>query len=219
MLHKLRKDKALMQVFIYLGLVLLFLIENNTISGGHNIHSKMDDWIPFIPIFVVPYFSWYALIAMTGVSFYLKSKQDLEMTFFSVNLCMIIGILVYIIYPNYQTLRPLAYASDFFSQWVKMLQAGDSPASVCPSLHVAVCISLYLGITRSKCFGDMKILKLFMIILTMLICASTVFIKQHSIIDVGFGALLSVVVYVFVYKFYYNPKYFPHRRNEKNVAA
>lgn len=175
--------------------------------------------IPFVPIFVIPYFSWFLLIGLSGVILYAKSKQDLRMTFFSVNLCMVIGMLVYVIYPNYQSLRPTTYGGDIFSQWVKLLQQGDSPSSVCPSLHVAVCISLYFGITRSKCYADKTAVRIFMLALTILICASTVFIKQHSIVDVACGAILSISVYLFVYKFYYNQRFFPSHVSEERMPV
>lgn len=211
MFIKLRNDKALWQVFFYLVTVIIFFAEKALILGGYNIHSKLDNLIPFVPIFVIPYFSWFLFIAGTGLIFLIKSKQDLRKTFLSVNLCMAIAMLVYLIFPNYQSLRPAAYASDIFSQWVKLLQLKDSSSEVCPSLHVAVCISLYTGITHSICFRDRSIIKSLAFILTILIILSTVFIKQHSMVDVAFGLLLGVVVYLFVYKIYFNPTLFPSR--------
>ncbi len=211
MFVKVRNDKALWQVFIYLVTVIIFFVEKTFNLGGYNIYSKIDNLIPFVPIFVIPYFSWFLFIIGTGLIFLIKSKQDLRKTFLSVNLCMVIALLVYLIFPNYQSLRPETYASDIFSQWVKLLQIKDSSSEVCPSLHVAVCISLYTGITHSICFRDRSIMKFLALILTILIILSTVFIKQHSIVDVAFGLLLGVVVHLFVYKIYFNPTLFPNR--------
>ncbi|KOA19251.1 PAP2 superfamily protein [Clostridium homopropionicum DSM 5847] len=204
MFYKIEKDKALVQILIYISLVLLFLMENNIIDGKYNIHSKIDVMIPFIPIFVLPYFSWFLFIAFTFIIFFTKSREDLLNTFRAINLDMIIAMIIYILFPNYQSLRPTAYAEDFFSQLVKLLQIGDSSSSVCPSLHVAISISLYLGIKNSVCFKNNSIVKFFTLILTILISISTVFIKQHSIVDVLAGIFLSFIVHIFVYRIYCN---------------
>jgi membrane-associated phospholipid phosphatase len=176
--------------------------------GGYDIYCKWDDKIPFVPIFVVPYFLWYIYIVAVGLIFYMKSKNDLRKTFLTINICMAVGIMIYIIFPNYQSLRPTAYASDFFSQWVKILQQGDSASSVCPSLHVAVSVVLYTAVADSVCFKNNLKIKVSALLLTILISLSTVFIKQHSIVDVVFGYLLGVAAYVFVYKFYCKEKVF-----------
>jgi len=200
LIDKLKNDKGVQQVLYYIVLGLLFLIENVIIEGQYNIHSKIDDFIPFIPVFIIPYFMWYLLIAVELGYFLLKSKEDLRKTTLSINVCMITSMIIYILFPNYQSLRPMIYDSDFFSQWVRVLQMSDSSSSVCPSLHVAIAISLYLGVINSDCFTKKTGIKLAALILTVLICMSTVLIKQHSVIDVAAGMLLSIVVYIYVYK-------------------
>ena len=204
MFYKIHKDKALVQILIYIFLIILFLMENSIITGKYNIHSKIDGMIPFIPIFVLPYLSWFLFIAFAFVIFFIKSREDLLNTFRSINLDMIIAMIIYVLFPNYQSLRPTTYSSDLFSQLVKLLQIGDSSSSVFPSLHVAISVTLYLGIKNSVCFKDNSIVKFFTLILTLLISISTVFIKQHSILDVLAGIFLSFIVYIFVYKIFIN---------------
>lgn len=217
LIDKLKSDKAVQQVLYYIVLGLLFLIENVIIEGKYNMHSRMDDFIPFIPVFVIPYFMWYLLIVVELGYFLLKSKEDLRKTTLSINLCMITAMIIYILFPNYQSLRPTIYESDFFSQWVKVLQLGDSSSSVCPSLHVAVAISLYLGVINSDCFIKKTGIKLAALILTVLICISTVLIKQHSVIDVAAGMLLSMVVYIYVYKIKENEQTLLHYEEADNA--
>lgn len=220
MIKKLKNDKAVFQVFIYIILVGVFLIENEINLGGHKIYSPLDSLIPFVPAFIMLYCTWYFYIAVTCVIFFLKSKTDLRRTVFSMNICMAVGLLVYLIYPNYISIRPAVYGSDIFSQAVKLLQVGDPPSNVCPSLHVAICISLYTGIADSVYFKNRSGVKFFALILTILISISTLFIKQHSIIDVFFGGVLGIVSYLFVYKFYFNEKLFPNHvlETDKNLS-
>ena len=216
MFRKIKNDKALWQVYIYLALISIFLLVDNINLAGNKIQSEIDDLIPFVPVFVIPYFAWFIFIVATGIILLKKSKQDLRKTYLSVNLCMVIGLIVYILFPNYQSLRPEVYADDIFSQWVRLLQIGDSPSNVCPSLHVAISISLYTGITHSTCFKKRPDINFFTLILTLLIILSTLFIKQHSIIDVAFGTLLGIVVHIFVYKIYFNPAFLPNRFTDEN---
>lgn len=216
MFNKIKSNKSLVQVLFYIILVAIFLTENNINIGGHKIYSSLDALIPFIPAFVVFYFSWYFYIAAVGIIFLLKSKNDLRKTFMSMNICMAVGLLVYFIFPNYITIRPNVYGGDIFSQAVKLLQEGDSPSSVCPSLHVAICISLCTAVADSKYFKNKPYIKLFSTILTILISISTLFIKQHSVIDVFWGTMLGLTSYLFVYKFYFNEKFFPKHIEETN---
>jgi len=200
-LSKLKKDNALRQAFIYFILLMIFMIINNHVIGKYNMYSKLDDLIPFIPAFVIPYYTWYVFFFMTALAFFLRSRGDFEKTVFSINLSMVITIIIYVLFPNYQDLRPSFYAADFFSQWVRSLQAFDSASSVCPSLHCSITLTLFLGIKDSLCYKDRSGIKIIALIVTIMICASTVFIKQHSIVDVAAGVLLSVLVYLLVYKF------------------
>lgn len=218
MFRKIKDDKALWQVFIYLVLIILFLLVDNINLAGNKIQSRYDDLIPFVPIFVIPYFGWFIFIVGTGIILFKRSKLDLRKTYLSVNLCMIIGLIVFLLFPNYQTLRPEVYGDDFFSQWVRLLQIGDTPSNVCPSLHVAISISLYTGITHSACFEKRRDIHFFTWILTNLIILSTLFIKQHSVVDVAFGILLGVSVHIFVYKIYFNPSFLPSRFTDDNIG-
>lgn len=201
MLKKIKNDKALTQAFIYFILLAVFLLINNHVAGKYVMYSRFDDLIPFVPAFVIAYYTWYAFFFLTALFLFLRSREDFIRTILSINLSMAITLAIYVLFPNYQDLRPTVYAADFFSQWVRSLQEFDSASSVCPSLHVSVTLTLFLGIINSLYYKDRRSLKLAALIITIMICASTVFIKQHSIVDVAAGMLLSFLIYLFVYKF------------------
>lgn len=202
MFTKLKKDKAITRSIIYFTLMTIFIIVNNNVVGKFDMYSPIDNLIPFVPAFVIAYYAWYGFFFLTALHFFLHSKDDFEKTILSINLSMIIALLIYILFPNYQSLRPTVYAADFFSQTVKALQSFDSSASVLPSLHVSICLTLFLGIKESLCFKHRPKIKLFSLVIAILICMSTVFIKQHSIIDVVAGLILSLFIYFIVYKFH-----------------
>ncbi len=200
MFETIRKNKAITQVLIYIFLAAVFLVQNHFNHGIYQIHSRIDDAIPFIPAFVAGYFLWYFLLIGVGIFFLIRSKDDLYKTYLSINICMIVALTIYLLFPNYLALRPADYAQDFFSQWVRMLQTIDNPVGVCPSLHVATSVSLFAGISESPCFNHNKAVKTFAFLTVSFIISSTVFIKQHSVIDVACGLLLGIIVYLYVYK-------------------
>ena len=56
-----------------------------------------------------------------------------------------------------------------------------------------------IAIHRSEKLRPIKWLQISVFVLTVLICMSTVFLKQHSILDVFGGIILSVIMYTLVY--------------------
>ena len=105
---------------------------------------------------------------------------------------------VYIIFPNCQNLRPDVYPRDnFLTDIVRLLQTFDTSTNVCPSLHVAYSIGIASAWLKEK--GVPTLWKLFVTIACVLICASTAFIKQHSVIDIFAAIPLCIVAEWIVY--------------------
>ena len=94
----------------------------------------------------------------------------------------IAAMVIYIIFPNFQPLRPDVYPRDnFLTDIVALLQTADTNSNVCPSLHVAYSIgiaSIWLKEKDAKWW-----IKTLIVIFCILVCLSTAFIKQHSVID------------------------------------
>ena len=105
------------------------------------------------------------------------------------------------IFPNGQFARPSVPGKDVFSQLVLLIYSHDATNNVCPSIHVANAIGVHLALTNYSCFKENhKIANFVSLVLMILISASTVFVKQHSILDVLAGALLSIIVYLGIYQ-------------------
>ena len=68
----------------------------------HIIHMKLDDLIPFCEYFIVPYFLWFAYIAVTVIyfSFINKSKQEYYHLVFSLAVGMTTFLVVSYFYPT-----------------------------------------------------------------------------------------------------------------------
>ena len=74
-----------------------------------------------------------------------------------------------------------------------------SPACILPSMHVLVSLVLAAAVLKSECLRGKTLIKAGACVLSVLICAATVFIKQHSIVDVYAACALFVPIYFAVY--------------------
>ena len=103
--------------------------------------------------------------------------------------------IIYFIYPSAQDLRPEEFLRDnIFTDIIKRLYAFDTNTNVCPSIHVTGAISVSIAAWNSKHFKNVPARMAFSII-TVLICLSTVFLKQHSALDVFWGVVLCMIAW------------------------
>ena len=107
---------------------------------------------------------------------------------------MTISLLICLIVPNGLALRPATVpGDDIFAVMVRGLYATDTPTNVCPSIHVFNAITLDLAYQRSTKLSDRKFrwVRWTAHGLDIAIILSTMLLKQHSVIDVVFGAALA----------------------------
>ena len=104
------------------------------------------------------------------------------------------------LFPNGQDLRPTDFQqNDCFIWLVKRIYAADTNTNVIPSMHVIGCAALALA-----CFDAPRLrakkLHLVMLPLGLLISMSTVFVKQHSMLDVLVAIPVSALLCVLIYR-------------------
>ncbi len=165
-------------------------------------YCKLDDLIPFNELFVIPYFVWFAYIAVSYVFLLFNDRNDfIRMCIFLYG-GMTICLIIYTLFPNNQTLRVDYDAlgrNNFLIEAIRLLQEGDTPYNVFPSIHCFNSIGMNIALFKNKWCKKHPWLLVFVTVLTILICLSTVFVKQHSILDL-FGAIgLSIPMYLLAY--------------------
>lgn len=183
---------------LYLGV--FFLMEARDVPV-HIIHTAFDDLIPFCEYFIVPYVLWYFYVAGTLIFLGLFQKDLSEYDRFVKN--MALGILCFVIvsliYPNGQDLRP-AFSSDNPFRWaVNFLYTIDTPTNILPSLHVFAAVACDMALTRDFRLKKHPSLRWASHILMILIIFSTMFLKQHSVIDVTAALLCNFIFYPVCY--------------------
>jgi membrane-associated phospholipid phosphatase len=196
----LEKNKHLYWLILFIPLQAVFTYSKLTVKPTHVIFSKLDLYIPFVKEFIIPYVFWYFYVGGSVLFFGIKSKYDYYKLISLLISGEIVALTVYFLYPQCQKLQPVITQSDIFSKSIKYLYSIDAPTDVCPSLHVYNSIVVHLCIAKSLLFENSKTVKNSSLIAMILICASTVLIKQHSIVDVFWGAVLALVLYLIVEK-------------------
>jgi len=192
------RNKHFLSLFIFLILTLLFAYLKKTIVPEHIMSAKFDNKIPFIKEFAPAYYFWFLYMALGFIYLGRKSIMDFYKMEIFLSLGMVISFIIFIIYPNAQFPRPDVPGKDIFSFLVNFIYSHDGTNNVFPSIHVCNAIGVHLCLINS---GKLKDRKKFLSFTAMiLICASTLFIKQHSIIDVIGGIILAGIIYLLIYK-------------------
>ena len=197
---KYRHGLILSYFFIYMAW--FTYLEKTVTTHFTPMHSKLDDLIPFNELFIIPYFIWFAYIFVTVLYFLLTSKQDFYKCCAYLFTGMTICLLIYTFYPNGHYLRvnlDTLGRSNIFIDMLSKIYSIDTATNVFPSIHVFNSVGAYIAINRSERLHKLKWLQWSTLILTVMICLSTIYLKQHSVLDL-FGALaLNIIMYLIVY--------------------
>ena len=119
---------------------------------------------------------------------------------------MTICLIIYYFWPNGHHLRQdlsKLGRENIFTQIVAHLYTVDTSTNVCPSIHTLNSIGACIAIFHSNALKKKHFIRSVALILTVSICLSTVFLKQHSVFDVFCAMVLSLVLY----RISYGPKF------------
>nr|WP_294679045.1 phosphatase PAP2 family protein [uncultured Blautia sp.] len=182
--------------------LLFFYLEHRPVQAYHVVHTVFDDMIPFCEFFIIPYLLWfpYMILAVAYFIFINKNKHEYYQLAFNMMMGMTIFLIVSYCYPNIQHLRPTEFPRDnIFTDLVRRLYATDTPTNILPSIHVFNSLAVHMSLVNCEALRDKKAIRYGSLTLTLLIIASTMFLKQHSVIDVCSGATLALFGYLIFY--------------------
>ncbi len=190
---------AILYLIFYLA-VFNWLEEN--VVPRYIIHCKLDEVIPFCEAFIIPYVFWFAYIPGAFIWFKRRGWQDYSklclMMFSGLTICLAI----YYVLPTGLNLRlaQSPHETGFLYNMVSLLRAIDTPTNVCPSIHVMNTVMVFQAVCSLDNLKHRRLTIGVHFVIMVLICASTVLLDQHSIIDVICGAMMSFVLHGLVYK-------------------
>ena len=184
----------------WVGYFILYFLTENLIPAEncHPVHCRLDDIIPFNELFLIPYVFWYLLIVISLLHFALYDPENFKRLQIFIIVTQVVAMAAYILYPTRQDLRPEVFPREnLLTNGVAFLYAFDTNTGVCPSLHVAYSLglaSVWLKAKDTSCWW-----RGFVVVAVVLICLSTMFIKQHSAVDVLMALPLGVLAECIAY--------------------
>ena len=165
----------------------------------HEISCALDAYIPFNELFVIPYYYWFVFLAGFGVFWLLYEPDVFRQWMWAIILTYSSTVVIYLVYPNMQALRPAEFPRDnILTDIVRGLYNFDTNTNVCPSIHVLGSLAVCFAGLHSRLLRGWG-WKVFFVVSTVLISLSTVFLKQHSIIDVYAALAVGAVCYALQY--------------------
>lgn len=189
-----------------------------TLSGRlpwtyHVIYCALDDKIPFLEGFVIPYELWF-LCGIFIVLFTLRYDiPSFRRFMWYMIVTIVIAGAVFLIYPNYFPGRPVnalgwpRSVGDYyeamprqnpFTWMLSYIYHTDPPRNAFPSEHVVVALGMAAAALHSKKLRRPAFSVPF-VTLQLVICASVVFTKQHSFLDILGGLVVSLIGYLTAY--------------------
>ena len=179
------KNKIIKITVVILSMI-LYIPVNRLISGGYNLRTDIDNYIPLIPLFVIPYLFGLIFWIFSILKINLSKDEKLIKEFnLMITLASIVSVAIYILIPTFVT-RPSVTGTDIFSEILRLIYSNDQVYNAAPSGHTFYTILCFVGLNRllpeRKYLGG---------ILSVLIIISTVLTKQHNFLDIVIGILFA----------------------------
>lgn len=181
------------------GLVFLTLERLWIRDSYYPIHCGLDDYIPLCEYFLIPYLFWFVFLIGIHIYTLLYDTDSFVGLMKFIIVSYSLAILVYIIFPNCQELRPAVFARDnVFTRFLTGFYQFDTNTNVCPSIHVIGSVAVAVCAWKSRHFNTTP-WRIVFCVTALLISISTVFLKQHSVIDLLAAIPVCVIAYIAAY--------------------
>ena len=193
--------KHLFLAALYLPFYLIWFgyLEQKIQTQYYVVTCSLDYMIPFSEWFVFPYFLWFALVPAMFLYLGLTCKQDFYRFILFLYSGMTLYLVICTIFPNGQNLRPsIDFNKNIPTRLMRFLWTVDTSTNVFPSIHAYNSIAVAIAALRNKPLSKHPILKYSIVFICVLICMATVFLKQHSILDV-LGAIAMALLFYYIF--------------------
>lgn len=189
---QLRWTYTCIALWFYLGWVIVFVLEGLLAQTlpTRDLTSSLDRTIP-----VVPQFVWFYVLCYVFPFVIIPLANDwhrFNIALLSIVLCTLVAFVGHVSIP---IAFPKPQLGDSFSeQLLSYIHSHDfrPGAQNFPSLHVAITWIIYFACLEQ---GRKKLIEVVLLIIALLIMASTVLIKQHLFIDLIGGTALAFLVW------------------------
>jgi len=162
----------------------------------HIIHTWIDEQIPFCKYFIIPYLLWFVFMVVIVCWFIFRADR---VDYYRVIAVLMMGMTLFLVisavYPNKLDLRPTSFdSSGICGALVSWLWKTDTPTNVLPSIHVFNTVVLCYAMHSNRKVRGHRMVLAAVDVMGVMIVLSTMFLKQHSVIDVSLALVMSVVL-------------------------
>ena len=200
LIHLFRTHRHVWWIIIYMVIYMggFKIVESAAHVHYHVIHTWLDDQIPFLSWFVIPYAIWFVFNIYVVGWFVLKAeKYEYYRLITALMLGMTVFLVVSVVYPNRLFLRPEHVdTTGVCGKLVAFLYSYDTPTNVLPSIHVYNTVAICHALNSNAVIRRRKAVFVGCNVLGVLIILSTMFLKQHSVIDVSLGLVMAVLIQI-----------------------
>ncbi len=164
-------------------------------------YTSLDGRIPFLPMFVWAYISAYFLdTAGICLAVWRVNEQDFKSVLIACYINLFLFSFFHLVFPRVAA-KPYVDASSASGSAMVVIQWLTTKYNNFPSGHVSYSLITAWAATRS--YSRNKVLSVFLIVDAFAVIASTMLVKEHTVLDVLGGlaiALISIAVARFVTK-------------------
>ncbi len=183
-------QRVLFMLLIPLAQGMYFFI-NLTTTRAHDITTFVDRLIPFNEWFIIPYVFWYVYTFGTLLALAYADYKTYYRLLFSILTGMAVCFVIYFFYPT-TVPRPHVPGTNGLQRLVLDIYSDDRPYNCFPSIHMLDTILITLFLFRHKKGAPLKVTTG---IICVLIYMSTLFIKQHSVLDALASTALGIILF------------------------
>lgn len=159
----------------------------------HSMHHPLDDLVPFCEWFLFPYLFWFAFLVGMLVYTLFWDVESFKKYMWFIIITYSVTIVIYLLFPNMQELRITDVGrSNGLIDFMHWYYDFDTNTNVCPSLHVIGSFAVLYASWNSRHFSTWQWRTAFFVT-TVLISISTVFLKQHSVLDIPPAVVISLL--------------------------
>ncbi len=184
----------------------------------------IDDNIPVFAPFVVIYLFSYVFWICGPIAVSVTDKKHFINYIIGLSAAYVVGFLIFVFGPTYmdrnaEHLMEIAARPGFFNGLLATVYGNDGSDvafNLFPSYHCLISLYCYLGVRHRP---EVALwFRIYSLVMTVLICLSTVFTKQHYFMDMPAGLLISVVCYAVVGKLNPGEKMMDQNPNPKLLS-
>jgi len=170
--------------------------------------ARFDPFIPFDPDFVFLYLAVYPLFLLPF--FYCKSNSTLARLAIGYFAMLTVSYVIFAIWPVQFPRPPEASGQTYFANWALNIVYGQDPPWNClPSTHCAVAMLSALSIAETN-----RKMGTWAVLTALSIALSTVYTKQHYIVDALSGITIAVSTYFLMQWMWRSPQKMPKMAQE-----